>query len=83
MSNSYEIFVHALAQWLSSPVPVLFTIYCVAAVLTHALVGLRPVLPDDVCTRPQLVASGPLLHRAATVLSGASALAVLKLFLGR
>ena len=71
------------AQWLGSPVPALLTILFVAAALAHALFGLRSVLLDYVHTRARLIAAGLLLHGATILLAGASALAVLKLFLGR
>jgi succinate dehydrogenase / fumarate reductase, membrane anchor subunit len=71
------------AQWLSSPVPALLTILFVIALFMHAVVGLRSVLLDYVHTRVRLVAAGLVVRAAAILLSGASMLAVLKLFLGR
>lgn len=70
------------AQWLSSPVPALLTIFFVIALFTHAVVGLRSILFDYVHTRAKLVVSGLLVHAAGLTLAGASMLAVLKLFLG-
>ena len=71
------------AQWLGSPVPALLTILFVIAFFMHAVVGLRSVLLDYVHTRVRLVAAGLVVRAAAILLSGASVLAVLKLFLGR
>ena len=71
------------AAWLGSPVPALLTIVFVLALVAHAAVGLRSVLVDYVHTRARLVAAELLVRAAAVVLAGASALAVLKLFLGR
>src|ERR1700759_5544262 len=71
------------AQWLSSPVPALMTIFFLAALFAHAYVGLRSVLLDYVHTRARLVAAQILVHGAAIVLPAAGALAVLKLFLAR
>ena len=71
------------AQWLGSPVPALLTILFVIALFMHAIVGLRSVLLDYVHTRVRLVAAGLVVRAAAISLSGASVLAVLKLFLGR
>ena len=71
------------AQWLGSPVPALLTILFVTALFMHAVVGLRSVLLDYVHTRVRLVAAGLVVRAAAISLSGASVLAVLKLFLGR
>ncbi len=71
------------AQWLGSPVPALLTILFVIALFMHAVVGLRSVLLDYVHTRVRLVAAGLVVRAAAISLSGASVLAVLKLFLGR
>ena len=69
------------AQWLGSPVPALLTILFVAALFTHALLGLRSVLLDYVHTRARLVAAGLVVRAAAILLAGAAVLAVLKLFL--
>jgi succinate dehydrogenase / fumarate reductase membrane anchor subunit len=71
------------AEWLGSPVPALLTILFVIALFMHAVVGLRSVLLDYVHTHARLVAAQLLLHAAAILLTGASVLAVLKLFLGR
>jgi succinate dehydrogenase / fumarate reductase membrane anchor subunit len=71
------------AQWLASPVPALLTILFVIALFGHLVVGLRSVLLDYVHTRTRLVAAELLVRAAAIVLAGASALAVLKLFLAR
>jgi succinate dehydrogenase / fumarate reductase membrane anchor subunit len=71
------------AQWLGSPVPALLTILFVIALFMHAVVGLRSVLLDYVHTRVRLVAAGLVVRAAAILLTGASVLAVLKLFLGR
>jgi succinate dehydrogenase / fumarate reductase, membrane anchor subunit len=71
------------AQWLGSPVPALLTILFVLALFAHAVVGLRSILLDYVHARPRLVAAELLVRAAAIVLAGASALAVLKLFLAR
>src|SRR6266550_611628 len=71
------------AQWLGSPVPALLTILFVIALLMHAVVGLRSVLLDYVHTRVRLVAAGLVVRAAAILLSGASVLAVLKLFFAR
>ena len=71
------------AQWLSSPVPALMTIFFLAALFAHAYVGLRSVLLDYVHTRARLVSAQLLVHGAAIVLAAAGALAVLKLFLAR
>jgi succinate dehydrogenase / fumarate reductase, membrane anchor subunit len=71
------------AQWLGSPVPALLTILFVLALFAHAVVGLRSILLDYVHGRPRLVAAELLVRAAAIVLAGASALAVLKLFLAR
>jgi len=71
------------AQWLGSPVPALLTILVVIALVMHAVVGLRSVLLDYVHTRVRLVAAGLVVRAATILLTGASALAVLKLFLGR
>jgi len=43
------------AQWLSSPVPALMTIFFLAALFAHGYVGLRSVLLDYVHTRARLV----------------------------
>lgn len=71
------------AQWLGSPVPALLTILFVVALFMHAVVGLRSVLLDYVHTRVRLVTAGLVVRAAAILLTGASVLAVLKLFLGR
>jgi succinate dehydrogenase / fumarate reductase membrane anchor subunit len=71
------------AQWLSAPVPALLTLLFVAALFAHAVVGLRSVLLDYVHTRARLAAAVLLVRGAATLLFGASVLAVLKLFLSR
>jgi succinate dehydrogenase / fumarate reductase membrane anchor subunit len=71
------------AQWLGAPVPALLTILFVIALFMHAVVGLRSVLLDYVHTRVRLVAAGLVVRAAAILLTGASVLAVLKLFLGR
>ena len=71
------------AQWLGSPVPALLTTLFVIALFMHAVVGLRSVLLDYVHTRVRLVAAGLVVRAAAILLTGASVLAVLKLFLGR
>jgi succinate dehydrogenase / fumarate reductase membrane anchor subunit len=71
------------AQWLSSPVPALLTIFFVTALFAHAVVGLRSVLVDYVHTRTRLVAAELLVRGAAILLAGASVLGVLKLFRGR
>jgi succinate dehydrogenase / fumarate reductase, membrane anchor subunit len=71
------------AQWLSSPVPALMTIFFLAALFAHGYVGLRSVLLDYVHTRARLVFAQLLVHGAAIVLAAAGALAVLKLFLSR
>jgi succinate dehydrogenase / fumarate reductase membrane anchor subunit len=71
------------AQWLSSPVPALMTIFFLAALFAHAYVGLRSVLLDYVHTRARLVSAELFVHGAAIVLAAAGALAVLKLFLAR
>ena len=71
------------AQWLSSPVPALMTIFFLAALFAHAYVGLRSVLLDYVHTRARLVAAQLFVHGVAIVLAAAGALAVLKLFLAR
>jgi succinate dehydrogenase membrane anchor subunit len=71
------------AHWLGSPVPALLTVLFVIALFMHAVVGLRSVLLDYVHTRARLVAAQLLVRAAAILLTGASVLAVLKLFLGR
>jgi succinate dehydrogenase / fumarate reductase membrane anchor subunit len=71
------------AQWLGSPVPALLTILFVITLFMHAVVGLRSVLLDYVHTRVRLVAAGLVVRAAAILLTGASVLAVLKLFLAR
>ena len=71
------------AAWLASPAPALLVILFVLAGLAHALVGLRSVLVDYVHTRARLVAAELLVRGATIILTGASVLAVLKLFLGR
>lgn len=71
------------AQWLASPVPALLTTLFVIALFGHLVVGLRSVCLDYVHTRTRLVAAELLVRAAAIVLAGASALAVLKLFLAR
>ena len=71
------------AAWLSSPLPAFLTILFLIALFTHAIVGLRSVLDDYVHTRARLVVAHLLLRGITIILSGASVLAVLKLFLGR
>lgn len=71
------------AAWLARPVPALFTILFLLALLAHAVVGMRSVLVDYVHTRARLVAAELLVRAAAVVLGGAGVLAVLTLFLGR
>jgi succinate dehydrogenase / fumarate reductase membrane anchor subunit len=71
------------AQWMASPVPALLTILFVIAIFMHAVVGLRSVLLDYVHTRVRLVAAGLVVRAAAILLTGASVLAVLKLFFAR
>ena len=71
------------AAWLASPVAALLVILFVLAGLAHALVGLRSVLVDYVHTRAGLLAAELLVRAAVLIIGGASALAVLKLFLGR
>jgi succinate dehydrogenase / fumarate reductase membrane anchor subunit len=71
------------AHWLSAPVPALLTLLFVAALFAHAVVGLRSVLLDYAHTRARLAAAELLVRGAAILLFGASALAVLKLFLAR
>ena len=71
------------AQWLGSPVPALLTILFVIALFMHAVVGLRSVLLDYVHTRVRLVAAELVVRAAAILLTGASVLAVLKLFFAR
>jgi succinate dehydrogenase / fumarate reductase membrane anchor subunit len=71
------------SAWLGSPVPALLTILFLIALFAHAIVGLRSVLDDYVHTRARLVAADLLLRAVTIILAGASALAVLKLFLGR
>jgi succinate dehydrogenase / fumarate reductase membrane anchor subunit len=71
------------ATWLASPVPALLVILFVLAGLAHALVGLRSVFADYVHTRATLVAADLIVRAATIVLTGASVLAVLKIFLGR
>ena len=71
------------AQWLGSPMPALLTILFVIALFMHAVVGLRSVLLDYVHTRVRLIAAGLVVRAAAILLTGASLLAVLKLFFAR
>jgi succinate dehydrogenase / fumarate reductase membrane anchor subunit len=71
------------AQWLASPAPALLTILFVLALFMHALVGLRSILLDYVHGRACLVTIELLMRAAAVVLTGASVLAVLKLFIAR
>jgi succinate dehydrogenase / fumarate reductase membrane anchor subunit len=71
------------AEWLASPLPALLTILFVLALFAHAAVGLRSVLADYVHTPARLLAAELLVRAAAVLLTGASVLAVLKLFLGR
>jgi succinate dehydrogenase / fumarate reductase membrane anchor subunit len=71
------------AAWLASPPAALLVILFVIAGLVHALVGLQSVLLDYVHTRARLLAGELFIRAAVVVLAGASALAVLKLFLGR
>jgi succinate dehydrogenase / fumarate reductase membrane anchor subunit len=71
------------AAWLGSPIPALLVILFVLAGLAHALIGVRSVLLDYVHTRARLLAAELLVRAAAVILTGASVLAVLKLFLGR
>ena len=71
------------AQWIASPLPALLTMLFVIALFMHAVVGLRSVLLDYVHTGVRLVAAGLAVRAAAILLTGASVLAVLKIFLGR
>jgi succinate dehydrogenase / fumarate reductase membrane anchor subunit len=71
------------ATWLATPAAALLVILFVLAALAHALVGLRSVFADYVHTRARLVVAELLVRGATVILAGASALAVLKLFLGR
>jgi succinate dehydrogenase / fumarate reductase membrane anchor subunit len=71
------------AAWLGSPIPALLVILFVLAGLAHALIGVRSVLLDYVHTRARLLAAELLVRAAAVIITGASVLAVLKLFLGR
>jgi len=71
------------AAWLRSPFPALLTLLFVVALFAHAVVGLRSVILDYVHTKARVVAAGLLVHGTALLLACASALAVLKLFLGR
>ena len=70
------------AAWLASPVAALLVIFFVLTGLAHALVGLRSVFLDYVHTRGRLLVANLLARTAVAILAGASALAVLKLFLG-
>jgi succinate dehydrogenase / fumarate reductase membrane anchor subunit len=70
------------AAWLASPVVALLVIFFVLAGLAHALVGLRSVFLDYVHTRARLLVANLLVRAAVAVLTGASVLAVLKLFVG-
>lgn len=69
--------------WLASPVPALLTILFVLALFAHALVGLRSVFADYVHMRARLLAADLFVRGAVALLTDASVLAVLKLFLGR
>jgi succinate dehydrogenase / fumarate reductase membrane anchor subunit len=72
----------AAADWLSLPVPALLVILVVLAGITHALIGVRSIILDYVHTRARLLAAELLFRAVATILAGAGALSVLKLFLG-
>jgi succinate dehydrogenase / fumarate reductase membrane anchor subunit len=71
------------AQWLGSPVPALLTILFVISLFVHAVIGLRSVILDYVHTQAWVVVAELLVRAAAIVLTSASVLAVLKIFLGR
>jgi succinate dehydrogenase / fumarate reductase membrane anchor subunit len=71
------------ASWLGSPVGALLMIVFVLAGLAHALVGLRSVILDYLHTRARLFLAELLIRAATVIVSGASVLAILKLFLGR
>jgi succinate dehydrogenase / fumarate reductase membrane anchor subunit len=71
------------AAWLASPLAALLVILFMLAALGHAVVGVRSVLLDYVHTRTRLVAADMLLCGVAVIVGSGSALAVLKLFLGR
>ena len=71
------------AQWLGSPVPALLTILFVISLFMHAVIGLRSVILDYVHTQARVVTAELLVRAAAIILTGASVLAVLKIFLGR
>ena len=71
------------AQWLGSPVPALLTILFVISLFVHAIIGLRSVILDYVHTQARVVMAELLVGAAAIILTGASVLAVLKIFLGR
>jgi succinate dehydrogenase / fumarate reductase, membrane anchor subunit len=68
------------ATWLASP-PARHA-FC-GCRIAHALIGIRSVFLDYVHTRARLLAAELIVRAAATILVGASVLAVLKLFLGR
>jgi succinate dehydrogenase / fumarate reductase membrane anchor subunit len=69
------------AQWLASPISALLVILFVLAGLAHMFAGLRSVFLDYVHTRARLVLAQLLVRAVAVILTGASVLAVLKLFL--
>jgi len=71
------------AAWLGSPVAALLIILFMLAGLLHALIGLRSVFADYVHTRARLVAAELLVRGATVIIAGASAMAVLKLFLAK
>ena len=71
------------AAWLSSPVPAFLMILFLVALFSHAIVGLRSVLDDYVHARARLIAADLLLRGVTIMLTGASVLAILKLFFGR
>jgi succinate dehydrogenase / fumarate reductase membrane anchor subunit len=73
----------AAAAWLSSPLGALLVLLLITAATAHAVVGLRSVLLDYVHTRWVLVVSDLLVRAAASLLLGASLLAVLTLLLTR
>ena len=73
----------AAAAWLASPVPALLVILFVLAGIMHVLIGIRSVFLDYVHTRARLLAAELLVRAAAALLTGASVLAVLKLYLVR
>src|SRR5258707_15118217 len=59
------------APWLASPVPALFTILFVLALLAHAGLGMRSVLVGYVPTRPPLLAAELLVRATAAGLRSA------------